>query len=74
MEIQKVKELRDQLQVDILNLIQKFEEDTKTNVYYVGLNSVRMLENPLPNTVRVEVEFYVLKDFVAFLGLNSNIV
>lgn len=57
MEIQKAKELRDQLQVDILNLIQKFEEDTKTNVYYVGLNSVRMLENPLPNTVRVEVEF-----------------
>ena len=57
MEIQKAKELRDKLQEDILSLIQKFEEETKTNVYYVNLNSVRMLENPLPNTVRVEVEF-----------------
>ena len=35
MEIQKAKELRDKLQQDILNLIQKFEEDTKTNVRYV---------------------------------------
>ena len=61
MEIQKAKELRDNLQEDILSLIQKFEEDTKTNVYYVNLNlnlnSVRMLENPLPTTVKVEVEF-----------------
>lgn len=57
MEIQKAKELRDQLQEDILNLIQKFEEETKTHVYYVNLDSVQMLKNPLPNTVKVEVEF-----------------
>ena len=57
MEIQKAKELRGKLQEDILSLIQKFEEETETHVYYVNLNSVRMLENPLPNTVRVEVEF-----------------
>ena len=57
MEIQKAKELRDKLQEDILNLIQKFEEDTETNVYYVSLDSVQMLKNPLPNTVKVEVEF-----------------
>ena len=40
MEIQKAKELRDKLQVDILSL-----------------DSVQMLKNPLPNTVKVEVEF-----------------
>ena len=57
MEIQKAKELRDKLQEDILSLIQKFEEDTETNVYYVNLDSVQMLKNPLPNTVKVEVEF-----------------
>ena len=57
MEIQKAKELRDQLQVDILSLIQKFEEETETHVYYVNLDSVQMLKNPLPNTVKVEVEF-----------------
>lgn len=57
MEIQKAKELRDQLQDDILNLIQKFEEETKTYVHYVNLDSVRMLGNPLPNTARVQVEF-----------------
>ena len=57
MEIQKAKELRDKLQGDILSLIQKFEEDTETNVYYVSLDSVQMLKNPLPNTVKVEVEF-----------------
>ena len=57
MEIQKAKELRDKLQEDILSLIQKFEEDTETNVYYVSLDSVQMLKNPLPNTVKVEVEF-----------------
>lgn len=57
MEIQKAKELRDKLQQDILSLIQKFEEETKTHVYYVNLDSVQMLQNPLPNTVKVEVEF-----------------
>ena len=57
MEIQKAKELRDKLQQDILSLIQKFEEDTVTHVYYVNLDSIQMLKNPLPNTVKVEVEF-----------------
>lgn len=57
MEIQKAKELRDKLQQDILSLIQKFEEDTKTNVRYVELDSVQMLKNPLPNTVGVLVDF-----------------
>lgn len=57
MEIQKAKELRDRLQADILSLIQKFEEETKTHVYYVNLDSVQMLKNPLPNTYRVRVEF-----------------
>ena len=57
MEIQKAKELRDKLQQDILKLIQKFEEDTETHVYCVNLDSVQMLKNPLPNTVKVEVEF-----------------
>ena len=57
MEIQKAKELRDKLQVDILSLIKKFEEETETHVYYVNLDSVQMLKNPLPNTVKVEVEF-----------------
>ncbi len=57
MEIQKAKELRDKLQQDILNLIQKFEEETNTHVHYVNLDSVQMLKNPLPHTVKVEVEF-----------------
>ena len=57
MEIQKAKELRDKLQQDILSLIQKFEEETKTHVYYVSVDSEQMLKNPLPNTVKVEVEF-----------------
>ena len=57
MQIQKAKELRDKLQQDILSLIQKFEEETETHVYYVNLDSVQMLKNPLPNTVKVEVEF-----------------
>ena len=57
MEIQKAKELRDKLQEDILKLIQKFEEETETNVHYVNLDSVQMLKNPLPTTVKVEVEF-----------------
>ena len=57
MEIQKAKELRDKLQQDILKLIQKFEEETETHVYYVNLDSVQILKNPLPNTVKVEVEF-----------------
>ena len=57
MEIQKAKELRDKLQEDILSLIKKFEEDTETQVYYVNVYSEQMLENPLPNTVKVEVEF-----------------
>ncbi len=56
MQIQKAKELRDKLQEDILSLIQKFEEDTETCVHYVNLDSVQMLKNPLPNTVKVEVE------------------
>ena len=57
MQIQKAKELRDQLQEDILSLIQKFEEETETHVYYANLSSGKMLQNPLPNTVKVEVEF-----------------
>ena len=57
MEIQKAKELRDQLQDDILNLIQKFEEETKTYVHYVNLDSVHMIRNPLPNAAKVQVEF-----------------
>ena len=57
MEIQKAKELRDKLQQDILSLIQKFEEDTQTHVEYVHVDSVQMLKNPLPDTVKVEVEF-----------------
>ena len=57
MEIQKAKELRDKLQEDILSLIKKFEEDTETYVYYVNVYSEQMLENPLPTTVKVEVEF-----------------
>ena len=57
MEIPKAKELRDKLQGDILSLIQKFEEDTETHVYYVNVESEQMLKNPLPDTVKVEVEF-----------------
>ena len=57
MEIQKAKELRDKLQEDILSLIKKFEEDTETHVYYVNVDSEQFLQNPLPNTVKVEVEF-----------------
>ena len=57
MQIQKAKELRDQLQQDILKLIQKFEEETETHVYYVNVDSEQMLKNPLPHTVKVEVEF-----------------
>ena len=57
MQIQKAKELRDKLQEDILSLIKKFEEYTETHVYYVNVDSVQMLKNPLPNTVKVEVEF-----------------
>lgn len=57
MEIQKAKELRDKLQEDILSLIQKFEEETETYVHYVNLDSIQMLKNPLPYTVKVEVEF-----------------
>lgn len=57
MEIQKAKELRDKLQQDILSLIQKFEEETDTHVYHVNVDSVQMLKNPLPSTVKVEVEF-----------------
>ena len=45
MEIQKAKELRDKLQQDILSLIQKFEEETETHVYYVNLDSVQMLKS-----------------------------
>ena len=46
MEIQKAKELRDKLQEDIyiLRLIQKFEEDTETHVYYVNVDSEQMLK------------------------------
>lgn len=57
MEIQKAKELRDKLQEDILNLIQKFEEETQTHVERVDVDSIKMLKNPLPNTDRVWVEF-----------------
>ena len=57
MEIQKAKELRNKLQEDILSLIQKFEDETETQVYYVNVDSEQMLKDPLPNTVRVEVEF-----------------
>ena len=57
MEIKKAKELRDKLQEDILSLIKKFEEDTETHVYYVNLSSGKTLQNTLPNTVKVEVEF-----------------
>ena len=57
MEIQKAKELRNKLQQDILSLIQKFEKDTETHIHYVNLDSVQMLKNPLPYTVKVEVEF-----------------
>ena len=57
MEIQKAKELRDKLQEDILSLIKKFEEETETHVYYVSVDAEQMLNNPLPDTVKVEVEF-----------------
>jgi hypothetical protein len=57
MEIQKAKELRDQLQEEFWNLIQQFEEETETHVYYVNVDSEQMLNNPLPNTVKVDVEF-----------------
>ena len=57
MEIQKAKELRDKQQEDILSLIQQFEKETETHVYYVNVESEQMLKNPLPDTVKVEVEF-----------------
>ena len=37
--------------------MKKFEEETETHVYHVNLDSVQMLKNPLPDTVKVEVEF-----------------
>lgn len=57
MEIQQAKELRIKLEQGILNLIQKFEEETETHVQYVLLDSVQTLKNPLPSTARVKVEF-----------------
>lgn len=57
MEIEKAKELRNKLQEDILQLVQKFEDDTKTNVDRIYLDATQFIENPLPQTVKVHVEF-----------------
>jgi hypothetical protein len=57
MEIEKAKELRNKLQEDILQLVQKFEDDTKTNVDRIYLDAMQFIENPLPQTVKVQVEF-----------------
>ena len=40
-----------------MSLIKQFEEETEKNVYYANLSSGKMLQNTLPNTVKVEVEF-----------------
>lgn len=57
MEIQKAKELRDQLESDILKLIQKFEEETETHVYRIDLDYAHMIKDPLPRITKVKVEF-----------------
>jgi hypothetical protein len=57
MEIEKAKELRNKLQEDILQLVQKFEDDTKTNVDRIYLDSVKFIESSLTQTVKVQVEF-----------------
>lgn len=57
MEIQRAKELRDKLQDDILLLVQKFEEDTKTNVDRIWLSSMEFIDDPLPKTMKVLIEF-----------------
>ena len=55
--ILEIRTAKFQLERDILALVSKFEQENDVHVQYVNLDSIHMLKNPLPNTVKVQVEF-----------------
>ena len=55
--IQEIREAKAELDKNILNLVQRFEQENDVYVVYINTEEVQQISKPIPETVNVSVDF-----------------
>ena len=55
--ISEIREAKAELDKNILNLVQRFEQENDVHVAYISTEEVYPVSKPIPETVGVSVEF-----------------
>ena len=55
--ISEIREAKVELEKNILNLIQRFEQENDVYVVYINTEEVQQISKPIPETVNVSVDF-----------------
>ena len=55
--ISEIREAKAELEKNILNLIQRFEQENDVYVVYINTEEVQLISKPIPETVNVSVDF-----------------
>ena len=55
--ISEIREAKAELEKNILNLIQRFEQENDVHVVYIGTEEVHQISKPIPETVNISVDF-----------------
>ena len=55
--IQEIREAKAELEKNILNLVQRFEQENEVYIAYIGTGEVHQISKPIPETIRISVDF-----------------
>ena len=55
--ISEIREAKAELEKNILNLIQRFEQENDVHVVYISTEEAHPISKPIPETVGVSVDF-----------------
>ncbi len=55
--IKEIREAKAELDKNILNLVQRFEQENDVYVVYINTEEVQQISKPIPETINVSVEF-----------------
>lgn len=55
--IQEIREAEAELEKNILNLVQRFEQENEVYIAYIETGEVHQISKPIPETISVSVDF-----------------
>ena len=55
--IQEIREAKAELEKNILNLVQRFEQENEVYIAYIETGEVHQISKPIPETIRISVDF-----------------